>query len=340
MNRGIGYGLAFAAATIPLAAHAENRIILQPVQVAQESVRFDRGDFVVDQASKHAAVQVRPASDNHGQMSFVIMVMNTGPQPINIDVANIRVEGTDRPVQLVTRAAMEQKAVRRAGWNKFFTRLAGGLAASAQANQMNSYSATTYTPFGTFSTSVDVPCDSCQVAAALTLARTAARVNQIRAELDGTRDALRQQAFQITTIYPGQMYGGRIFLSKFKPKPMSPIRLVVMVGDEAFPFAFRFAPDGTPTPQYRMAVTAAAPAMASAAPAIANPPVFAKVGPVASAPAQSMTVAYAPAPQPGARLAVSGVAIKWRNYYNALLDSGVSRTQAHTMADEQFGAID
>lgn len=345
MHKGlVGMALVASIGTSTL-AEARTRLVLQPVQLANENVRFDRGDYVVDQAGPSASVQIRSAPADHDNTSFFIAVMNSGRDPINVDVSNVRVEGAGGTVRLLPKAEMIRKAERRAGRQKFFTALAGSLAAAGQASARNTYSATTFTPYGSVTTHISAPCYSCQAAAGDTLALTGARIDQIRSALDNTRDALHDQALQLTTVYPGQSYGGRIFLSPYKAEMGSEMRLVVSVGRESFTFAFRLAAEGAAMPSYRMTnvpmpmqAPVAAPAVAPAPPAPA-PVVYAAQPIVGRSPAMPVgrVMPVATPVSTGASVAVRG---RWQRYYSGLVESGVPRAEARNMADEEFGAID
>ena len=79
--------------------------MLQPVQSGSENVRFDRGDYIVDLPGSRAAVQLRSVNENGG-LSFDVFILNTSSAPINIDVGNIRVDGVNEPVRVLTRAEL------------------------------------------------------------------------------------------------------------------------------------------------------------------------------------------------------------------------------------------
>lgn len=346
MYRNLRGAVAIVAIATPIAAQATPADVLQPIQAGAENVRFDRGDYIVDLPGRRAAVQIRAMPSDHGQLSFVVAVMNTGAEAINIDVGNIRVDGTAEPVSVLTRAQMEHKAANRAGWAKALMIVGGGLAAAAQVSQRNHYTAVAATPHSFAAVSASTACGGCQIAAGETMARTGSALDQIQYRLDETRQQLGEQMLQLTTVFPGQSYGGRIFLSRFKHAPTDQIRLNVQVGEETLTVAFRFAPAGAPMPAYRLA---AAPVMLPAmvaptyVPAMAMRPAI--VTPSAPPAAMAMRtaatpIAFAPAAAVAAPGADAGTRSKWQRYYATLVASGVARGQAHTMADEEFGAVD
>ena len=327
---------------------------MQPLQLGDETVRFDRGDYVLDLRGQRAAVQLRPLPADHDNISFVVSVLNLDSQPINVDVSDIRIEGTKDQVHVLTRGDMTHKAEHRAGWAKFWTSMGGALVAAGQASQRDNYHVTTSTPWGQYSSTVSAPCWSCRAAAQETMAFTNARMSQIQNALDNTRSALGDQMLQITTLDPGDATRGRIFRSGFKHEAMTPIKLIVRIGSEDFAFAFRFAPDGTPAPEYRMvarmaegpvSVTPAFRTSEVAPPAHPAPVLSQAVVRVPPTVRQPITrsLPSSPPSQMMIRSVADGASVanrgKWQHYFNALIETGVSKGQARQMADQEFGAI-
>ena len=240
-------------------AVAAQKEVIQPVQVGEETIRYEHGEYLLELDRKELAVQIAPMPKDHSNISFSVMVLNKSDQPFNLDVSNIRVEGTAVPVRLLTKDEMVRKAESRAAWATALTALAGGFAAGSMANQRDTYRATTFTPRGhAYTTYVDAPCSGCQVAAAATVAATGYSIARIQGALDETREALGSEMLQLTTVDPGRTYGGRVFLSKFKRKPMSEMRLILTIDGRDYPFGFRFAKPGTPPSPFK--VTAPPPA--------------------------------------------------------------------------------
>ena len=348
----------FTVLTVPVTAHAAPRDALQPTQTGPETVRYDRGEYIVDLPGSRAAVQLRSVADGNGY-SFDVVVLNAGSAPINIDVGNIHILGTQEPVTVMTRAALQHKAEHHAQWQKIWSTLGTSLVAAGQASQRNHYYINTSTPFGNYNSTISAPCYSCQAAANYTLAAGAARNARIQDSLDQTRAMLGAQAFQLSTINPGQAYGGRVFLSRFKHTTGGEMRLVVDVNGEPFTFGFRFAPEGSPAPSYRMAA-ATAPVSPVAAQYSAPPMTY----PVAPSPLQMVALAPAPSPpvpsyslmpaafvtpassdttlanrQPVPRVGYETLR-KWHHYYDSMVQNGTPKADAKEVADGEFGPID
>lgn len=341
MNRFAVPAFAVSLAVLPAPVHAAPREIVQPIQLGDESVRFDHGAFIIDATGQKGAVQIRPEASDHGSLSFSLAVFNGGTLPVNIDVSSIRIEGTSEPVRVLTHHEMVQKAENRAGWKKALTIIGGGLVAGSLANQRNHYSATTFGPYGrTYYTTIDAPCGSCQVAAVATMAATGYRLDRIQNGLDATRRALGDEMLQMTTLDPGTSYAGRIFLTRFKRKPMSEMRLIVRINDEDHVFGFRFAKPGTPPPAYRMAAVRVVPA---SVPLPASAPIReARLQPIASPTATEPVVMSLPqmavSPARAAPAASHDArSDSWRRYYSGLRDSGMNDAKARAQADRVIG---
>ncbi len=345
-------GSAIAALLLPIAAAAAPRDVLQPIQSAAESVRFDRGEYVVDAQGSRAAVQLRSVTE-HGSTSFDVFILNTGFAPINVDVSDIQIDGTEEPVRVLTRAELEHNAEHRARWQKFWSVVGTGLIAAGQASARNYYHVTTATPYGVIRSGISTPCTSCQLAASYTLAAGSTRIGRIQETLDQTRAAIGAQAFQLSTINPGQAYGGRIFLTRFKHQAGENIRMTVNVDGEPFAFGFHFVPEGGPTPSYRIAAFATPSTSAPNAsyalaqtPPVGQPAVFTRSIPQPVFRAANMNVGsnmVAPSTmnvQSTIPAVGYGLSQKWHRYHAMLMENGISRSQAKQMADEEFGPID
>lgn len=199
--------LALAAVLVSMPATAKN--VVQPVQVGDETVRFNQGDWVVDLRQPTGAVQLRPSGQDHGNAAFTIGIFNDGPSAINFDISNIRIEGVSEPVRLLSKDEMVKKAKSRATWAAIATGLAGAAAAYSAANARDHYRVTTTTPRGTYRTFISAPAANRDLAVAAIGAGTGYTLASIQNQLDQTRAALGEEMIQMTTVDPGDSYGGR-----------------------------------------------------------------------------------------------------------------------------------
>lgn len=272
MNKLVSAAL-IASVTFSVPAYAGPKYVLQPIQLADESVRFEQGVPTVDQRKTKGAVQITPLPDDHGNMSFGVIALNDGQVPANIDISNIRVEGiqSKKPTRLLSREEMEKKAKSRAAWQTMALALAGATAAAAAASQRDYYTHTMTTPRGTYRSVFSAPSQAGQAQAAVLAAGTGVGIYAVQNQLDKTRQMLANEALQMTTIDPGDSYGGRIYLTRFKPADVKgQMRLVVNFNGEDHVFAFRYAKAGTPLPQYRMPEAPSPVAAGAAAPVAAS----------------------------------------------------------------------
>ena len=257
--------LALCAATAP--ALAGDKYVVQPVQVGSETVRYVRGDASVSLFKEHGSIQVQPLAFDHGGMSFAVAVYNDGQAPANFDIANIRVAVLGQQTTLLSRDMLEKKAKNRALWKQIGIAAIGGLASAAAASQQDRYTATTYTPRGTYRSVYTAPSAAGQVQAVALAAGTGVGIAAVQNQLERTLSELSTDIVQMTTVDPGDSYGGRIVVSKVKFGKALPARidLVVHWNGEDYPLAFQVAKPGTPTPAFTTIPTPASPAPSSEA---------------------------------------------------------------------------
>ncbi|MDP5279938.1 hypothetical protein Q9Q95_13465 [Sphingomonas sp. DG1-23] len=250
---------------VPTTAFAGDKLVVQPVQVGPEQVRYNRGDAMVTLDTPTGSVQIQPLPFDHGGMAFGIAVFNAGAGATNFDISNVTITVDGAPVQIYSRHDLEKKAKNRAMWKGILVGLAGGLSAVAAANQRDTYTATTYGRYGTYRTVIDTPSSAGQVQAAAITAGTAYGLVTIRNQLDQTLAMLGEQTVQLTTIDPGDSYAGRLVLAKvkFNKKAVPVVRMNVNLGGVDYPFGFRVVRNGTPAPVF---VPVAAPAVPAAEP--------------------------------------------------------------------------
>lgn len=269
-------------------AHA--KVILQPVQVGDEVLRFRQGVPTLDLQGPHGGVQVTPLEMDHGSYAFSVAVLNNGNSPANIDIANFDINAGPQHLAVFSKDQLVKKAKNRAMWAQIAIAAAGGLSAAAAASQRDYYHATTFTPRGAYHTVISTPSAAGQVEAAAAIAGSGVAIASIQNRLDQTRAALGDSTIQMTTVDPGDGYSGRIVIEKLKSTAMPQrIDLVLNWNGDRYPFAFQIVKDGTPQPVFvarpqPVAPVIPAPAVVPAAPA----------APAASAPAPVPVPAMVP----------------------------------------------
>lgn len=194
-------------------AHGQRRMIFEPVGAAEGSTRYRNGNLSVESRLEQSAVQVFPLGLENNRLTFGVAVINLGSTPSEFGIENIRATVADQDIMVLTAERLRQQAERRAGWAAALTGLAGGLSAAAAASQTDTYSATTYTPRGTYRTIIQRPSVGGQIAAAGITAGTAYSIANIQNQLDQTLAMLGDEIVQTTTIDPEDSYGGRFVLA-------------------------------------------------------------------------------------------------------------------------------
>lgn len=246
--------------------------VIQPVQVGQETVRFDHAVPTIDLQQPHGAVQVTPLPMDHGGLAFGIAVYNAGGTPANFDIGNVAVHAGAQALPVLSREQLESKAKHRAMWASIALAAAGGLSAAAAANQRDYYHSTLVTPHGVYHSTFSAPSAVGQLQATALAASTGAGLAAIQGKLDETRERLGQTTIQLTTVDPADSYAGRIVLTKIKDKALPQrVDMIVRWNGEDYPFAFQLAKAGTAAPEFK-ALTPPPPPVAAPAPSLDGGP--------------------------------------------------------------------
>lgn len=242
---------ALALVSITAPAIAGDRTVVQPVQVGRETVRYDQGVATLDLQLPQGAVQITPLPSDHGGLAFGVAVLNRGDQPANIDITSFEVHAGAQQLLVLSREQLEAKARNRAMWASIALAAVGGLSAAAAASQRDYYHSTLVTPRGTYRATYSAPSTAGQIQAAALTAGTGVGLASIQNQLDQTRAALGATTVQLTTVDPGESYGGRIVLTKIKNRALPQrIDLVINWNGQRYPFAFQLARRGTPMPVF------------------------------------------------------------------------------------------
>ncbi len=194
-------------------ALGQRRMIFEPIGAAEGSTRFRQGNVTVESQQERGAVQLFPLGLENNRLTFGVAVLNMSDRAAEFGTENIRVSVGGQDVMVLTAERLRQQAERRAGWATALTALAGGLSAAAAASRTDTYSATTYTPRGTYRTVIHRPSVGGQIAAAGITAGTVYSVANIQNQLDQTLSMLGDEIVQTTTIDPEDSYGGRFVLA-------------------------------------------------------------------------------------------------------------------------------
>lgn len=242
-------------------ALAAPKLVVQPVQLANESIRYNHGIPTVDQESQGGSVQVRPAPMDHGSFAFNIAVFNDGKTTANLDTTNFTLSAGAVSVSALTADALEKKAKSRAAWSQVGLALVGGIGAAAAASQRDTYRSTFYTPRAVYHSVYSAPSAAGQIQAAAIAAGTGVGIASIQSRLDEKLEQIGNDVIQMTTVAPGESYAGLIVFEKVKLATLpAQVTMTVNWNGIAYPFSFQIAKPGTPAPPFKPAVLADEPA--------------------------------------------------------------------------------
>lgn len=220
-------------------AYAETKVSFDPMTLPGGNIRYEQGVPRVDVEKTNGAVQITPLGLDHGRLTFDVAVLNLSDDPDNFGIEDIRVQVDGRDYAVLSAERLDKMARNRARWAQFGMALAAGMAAGAAASARDTYTATTYTPRGTYYTHMSAPSISGQIAANNISRDGAYAIAGIQARLDATRAAIADEIVQTTTVDPQRSYGGRIVVDKIKAKWPYVVNLTVRLADELYEFAFK-----------------------------------------------------------------------------------------------------
>ena len=232
-------------------AIAGDHIVLQPVQVGSETVRYFKGVPTLDLQRPGGAIQVTPLPMDHGGLAFSIAVFNAGTQPANIDITSFAAHAGPQQLSVLSRDQLDAKVRHRAMWAQIALAAAGGLGAAAAASQRDYYHSSLVTPRGVYRATYSAPSAAGQIEAVAIAGSAGIGIATIQSRLDQARAAIGDTTVQLTTVDPQNSYAGRIVLTKIR-KPVMPQRVDIVVSWNGadYPFAFQLAKDGTPAPVF------------------------------------------------------------------------------------------
>jgi hypothetical protein len=236
--------MAFVCVTLSMAAtvaHADE-FVVQPVQMAYENIRYQRGSPTIDIRMTHGAVEVRPLPLDHGSLAFSVAILNAANAPVTIDTGNFYIKAGNQVIAPFTVDQLRSKAKSRAVWSKIGTAVGGYLVASTLAD--TNYG-TVSTSYGTYTVSMTTP----SAGSARVVDYTIAELGAIQDRLDTTRARLGDEIVQTSTIDPDHTYAGKLVFQKLKDSSL-PQHITLMVGlnGEQYAFTFQLAKQGTPAP--------------------------------------------------------------------------------------------
>ena len=195
----------------------------KPIPGASDTVTYHRGTPVIERDTKFGKVRITSISEETGKPAFVVEVLNHTDRPINFGTDSIAANfsGQNKPTVVYTASAVQKMVQNKAAWAAALTSMSGALATNTSYGTACGYGRCV-------TASVTTPNYFAQ-------ANAARNVEAIQYSAGARIDELGQNYLQITTVRPGQSYGGRIALSKPKVKKW-PVALTLNVLGEHFIF--------------------------------------------------------------------------------------------------------
>lgn len=274
MLRGKAAATAILTMTATAAVQATPPMI-QPIQYGREILRYAQGQPTLDVRGRNGIVQISPLPLDHGCLTFGVVVFNTSNRASDFGPSGVTVTIGDQPGVVLTARQLQHRAGNRAFWTSIAIAAVAGVAAGVASANNSHYTARTYTPRGTYVTKARYRSGASAVDSAIIAGSGAAAIGSVQARLDATRAEIGEDVLQLTTVEPGDSYGGRVVIDKFEGTLPQTISLTVSWNGESYTTRWQVAPQGTPAPPFVSAPAAAD--MDGAPPATAITPAVLRV---------------------------------------------------------------
>lgn len=194
-----------------------------PVPAAGDGVIYHKGDAIVERQTSFGWIRVKAIGEETGKPAFLVMVYNETDSSFNFGTENVtaHVEGERKATGVYTAGDIQDMVKNKAGWAVALTGLSGALARS------NSYGSACGFG-GCINTRYSSPDYGAQ-------ARAARQIDGIRGDTADKVEELDMNYLQTTTVMPGEVYGGKVAITKPKVKQW-PARLTLTIMGEEFDF--------------------------------------------------------------------------------------------------------
>jgi len=195
----------------------------KPIPAETDSLTYYKGTPVVERNAAFGKVRITSIGEETGKPAFVIEILNASETALNFGTENISasVAGQTKPTVVYTANDIQRMVQNKANWAAFGAAMAGASATNTSYGSACGYG-------GCVHATVTTPNYFAQ-------ANAARQVNDIRNNEAGRIDELSQNYLQLTTVQSGESYGGRVAISKPKPKKW-PAVLTLSVLGEVFSF--------------------------------------------------------------------------------------------------------
>ncbi|MBD1210045.1 MAG: hypothetical protein H9535_16550 [Ignavibacteria bacterium] len=195
----------------------------KPVPIETDSLTYYKGVPVLERSTSFGKVRITSIGEETGKPAFVVEILNETEAPINFGTENIsaKVVGQAKSIVVYTANDIQRMVQNKANWAAALTAMSGSSATNRSSATACGYS-------GCVSASVTTPDYYAR-------ANAARQISAIRDHEADRIGELAENYLQLTTVRPGEGYGGRVAISKPKPKKW-PALLVLTVLDEHFSF--------------------------------------------------------------------------------------------------------
>jgi hypothetical protein len=243
-------GLALSIALTSQACAAD--LILYPVQVGPETIRYRTGIPTLNIEGPTGAVTVTPLPLDHNHATFGVAVYNKANNSTNFGIENVTASINGKSIPVLSREELQKRAKSRAAWSAIGIALLSGVAAAAasSAHTTDNYYGNIRTPHGTYFWSSSYRDNTIGVlGASAAIAAGTAGIVGIQNRLEYTLGTLATDVVQTTTVDPDNSYGGEIVIEK--PSGMKlpyDVTVVMHFNGADYPFTFRLTEQGKNKP--------------------------------------------------------------------------------------------
>lgn len=227
-------------------------LILYPVQVGSETVRYRTGIPTLNIETQTGGVTITPLPLDHNHATFGLAVYNKGDNSVNFGLENITATVNGRSIPVLSKEELQRRAKSRATWSAIGIGLLSGIAAAAASTA----STTTHsygnvrTPRGTYFWSSSYRDNSIGVlGATAAVAVGTAGIIGVQNRLEYTLGTLATDILGTTTIDPDNSYGGEVVIEKpDNVKIPYDVTITAHFNGADYPFTFRMTEQGKNKP--------------------------------------------------------------------------------------------
>lgn len=224
--------------------------LLQPVPYGTAILRHHQGQPTIELRGRNGAIEVTPLAMDHGCVNFGITVFNRSNRASDIDLSDVSVSVGEAPAHIFTVNELQKRANHRAFWTSMAVAAVSGVAAGVVAASSSHATIRSSGPYGTRVSRITYHDGYNSANAAIIGASGAAAAGSIQA--NGRRDAAQigDEILALTTVDPGDAYGGRVVIDKIKAPLPQAITVRVEWNGDAYVSKWQLVPEGTPAPLF------------------------------------------------------------------------------------------